>query len=39
MPENSSNARVKINKKIGPGAERGQRHEEGPKRLALVRKQ
>lgn len=38
MTENSSNERVKINNKIGPGAEgeRGQRNEEGPKRVALV---
>lgn len=41
MTENSSNERVKINNKIGPGAveERGQRNEEGPKRVALVCKQ
>lgn len=38
MTENSSNEWVKINKKIGRGAEgkRGQRNDKGPKRVALV---
>lgn len=38
MTENSYNGWVKINNKIGPGAEgeRGQGNEESPKRVALV---
>lgn len=37
VTESSSNERVKINKKIGAGAERGRRKEEGSQRVALVR--